>query len=114
MFPILRWCIIANAIWIVGFAGFVWLTYSSAQRHLRFAETWTPKITSANDLDTQRQLSLSLLNAVDNRIAAVQVLRRRIVAFGALVAALGAFNFLFLLRLHRSLRREVQFVIETA
>lgn len=114
MFPAVRWCLIANIIWLTGVAGFVWQTYVSAERHLTFADTWTPKIAKSNDLETQKQLNLQLLKAVDNRVAAVKALQRRAIGFGTLAAALGSVNFAFLLVLHRCLRREVHFTIETA
>jgi hypothetical protein len=114
MFPALRWCLVVNAIWILGVAGFVWRTHVSVEHHLNFSDTWTPKIVSTNDMASQKELNLLLLKAVDNRIAAVKALQRHVIGLAVYGGTLGVFNVLFLLRLHRSLRREVHYTIKSS
>lgn len=110
---VIRWCIIITAVWLINGASLIYWSYSSLRRPLDLGGTLTEQITATDDQAKQRQFNLLLLRAVDNRIAAVKSLQRRVIFLAGGVIATGAITIWVLLRLQRSLHRYVTYEVRS-
>ena len=111
---VIRSAIICCIVWILCGLTLIYTTASAVRRPHDFAGTLTERITSTEDQARQQQFNVLLLRAVDNRIAAVKDLQRRVIFFASGVVALGVLTAWFLVRVYRSLRREIAYVIAYA
>lgn len=107
---VIRSAIICCIVWIISGLTLIYTTYSAVRRPHDFGGTLTERITATEDQARQQQFNVILLRAVDNRIAAVKENQRRVILFASGVG-LGALTAWFLVRVYRSLRREVAYVI---
>lgn len=101
---VIRWCIIVTAIWMLNGASLIYLTYSSLRKPLDVGGRLTERITATTDPATQQELNLLMVKVVDNRIAAIKSLQRRVIFFASSAIATGAFMIWFLVDLRRALR----------
>lgn len=108
---VIRQAIIGCILWIISGLTLIYTTYSSVRRPHDFGGTLTERITATDDQAKQQQFNVLLLRAVDNRVAAVKALQRRVIIFAAGTVAFGALTACFLVRVYRSLRREVTYEI---
>ena len=108
---VIRSCIVVCIILLISGITLIYTTYSSLRRPLDFGGALTDRITATDDQAKQQQFNILLLRAVDNRIAAVKALQRRVIFFTGGVVAFGTLTAWFLVRVHRSLRRDVTYEI---
>jgi hypothetical protein len=106
---IIRWAIIGCIAWIISGLTLIVTTYSSLRRPLDLGGTLTERITSTEDQAKQQQFNVLLLRVIDNRIAAVKALQRRVIFFATGTVAVGVLTAWFLFRVYRSLRRDVTY-----
>jgi len=111
---VIRSAIIGCIVWIISGLTLIYTTYSSVRRPLDLGGTLTERITATEDQAKQQQFNVLLVRAVDNRIAAVKAFQRRVIFFASGVVAIGVLTTWFLVRVHRSLRREVTYEIAYA
>lgn len=110
---VIRWCIIITAIWMLNGATLIYWTYSSLRRPLGVGGTLIEGITATDDQAKQQEFNLRLVRAVDNRIAAVKSLQRRVIFFAGGAIATGAFTIWVLVRLQLSLRHYVTYELRS-
>ena len=110
---VIRWCIIIAAVWMLNGATLIYWTYSSLRRPLAVGGTLIERITATDDQAKQQEFNLRLVRAVDNRVAAVKSLQRRVIIFAGGVLATGAFTIWVLVRLQRSLRHYVTYEVRS-
>ena len=111
---VIRWAIIGCIAWIISGLALIFTTYSSLRRPVDFGGALTEHITATEDQAKQQQFNTLLLSAVDNRIAAVKALQRRVVVFAIGTVASGVLTAWFLVRVYRRLRPGVTFEIAYA
>lgn len=106
---VIRWCIIVTAIWMLNGATLILSTYSSLRKPLDVGGRLTERITATTDPAAQQELNLLMVKVVDNRIAAIKSLQRRVIIFASGAIATGAFTIWFLVDLRRALRPVVTY-----
>lgn len=107
---VIRWAIIGCIVWVISGLTLI-LTTCSLVRRPHDLGALTERITATEDQAKQQQFNALLVRAVDNRIAAVKALQRRVIFFASGTVAFGVLTAWFLVRVQRSLRREVTYGI---
>lgn len=101
----IRWCLILTAVWLLNGVTLIYWVYPSLDGPREFRSTLTEQITATDNPAEQQRLNLRLLQMVENRVAALQTLQRRVIILAGGVLVTGTMILWVLVRLQRSLRR---------
>ncbi|MEO5915780.1 MAG: hypothetical protein ABIS50_16210 [Luteolibacter sp.] len=106
---LIRWCIILTALWMLNAATLVYSIYPAGKQPVDSGDSLAARITSTEDTAKQREINLGLLKVIDLRTARTESLKHRVIFLSGGVIVTGAMMVGFLMRLHRSVRRRMEY-----